>query len=171
MMKTARLLMAMLVIGLGVGAALMLGGCDGDDLAQAASTTASGQAAGSADIEAAAAQVAQPTPAESTAVAATAPEASATTVMDIDTLIESAAAYDGKEVLLQGKILTQCIRGCQFTLDDGTGVVGVELVDEALENVLMTGSVGRTVLVRGIVETSPRPLVVIESRDGWSYID
>ena len=91
--------------------------------------------------------------------------------MNIDTLIENAVAYDGEEVLLQGKILTQCIRGCQFTLDDGTGTVGVELVDEALENVLMTGSVGRTVLVRGLVETSPRPLVVIESRDGWSYVD
>jgi len=167
MTKGTRVLVAALMIGIGLAGALMLAGCDGDDLAQAASTTASGQATGSADVEAAAAQVAETPPVDTAPVAA----APATDVMNIDVLIASAASYDGVEVLLQGKILTQCIRGCQFTLDDGTGVVGVELIDEALENVLMTGSVGRTVLVRGTVETSPRPLVVIENRDGWSYVD
>ncbi len=170
MMKTARVLMTVLVVGLGLTGALMLAGCDEDDLAQAADTTVSGQATGSADVEAAAAQVAEAATVDAAPVAA-ALAVAATDVMNIDALIASAASFDGQEVLLQGKILTQCIRGCQFTLDDGTGVVGVELVDEALENVLMTGSVGRTVLVRGIVETSPRPLVLIENRDGWSYVD
>jgi len=168
MTKTTRVLMAALAIGLGVGATLMLSGCGDDAVAQATGAPDSGQAAGSVDIETAA-QATQPTTVDSPPEAVAEPDALA--VMNIDTLIESAASYDGVEVLLQGKILTQCIRGCQFTLDDCTGVVGVELVDEALENVLMTGSVGRTVLVRGIVETSPRPLVVIENRDGWSYVD
>ena len=92
-------------------------------------------------------------------------------ILAVRDLIENAADYEGMEVQLQGKILTQCIRGCQFTLDDGTGVVGVELVDDALENVLMRGSVGRTVLLRGVVEASPRPLVLVEDREGWGYVD
>ena len=72
---------------------------------------------------------------------------------------------------VRGTILTQCIRGCRFSLDDGTGVVNIELVGEAEANLLMQGSVGRIVEVRGVVEGSSRPMILVEDRDGWSYVD
>jgi len=173
MRKRTKELLLGLMIGLGLAAALLIAGCDVDDLAQSAGASGSGHATAAGDSgqtpdasTAGSAGVVDPSPDTADAITGASPS-----ILSIETLIDNAAAYDGQEILLQGTILTQCIRGCQFSLDDGTGVVGVELVDEALENVLMHGSVGRTVLVRGVVGTSPRPLILVETRDGWSYVD
>ena len=89
----------------------------------------------------------------------------------IETVLASPASYVGKEVTVRGVILTQCIRGCRFSIDDGTGVIGIELVDEALEKLIAQGSVGRTVRVTGSVEGSSRPLIFVHTADGWTFDD
>ena len=94
----------------------------------------------------------------------------AVAVSSIDELIAGAAAFSTKEVVVRGSIVTQCIRGCQFSLEDGTGVVGVELVGAALDNVLTSGSVGRQVEVRGTIERSPRLVIVVDDPDNWRYL-
>jgi len=156
--------LAAIVLAMG----LVLAGCDDEAVADAA-TRGPGTVdlAPTASAEPAASP--EPVPAEDITGAA---EGELTIVaMSIDRILEDYAHLTGREVTVEGIILTQCIRGCQFSLDDGTGVIGIELVDEALENVLMTGSVGRAVEVRGKLETGSRPLILVEDRDGWSYTD
>jgi len=89
----------------------------------------------------------------------------------IDELIRTPEAYVGNIVTVQGTIVTQCIRGCLFSLDDGTGILGVELVDNALERVLSGGSVGRPVEARGVIEGDVRPVLIVEEPQDWNYLD
>jgi len=49
--------------------------------------------------------------------------------------------------------------------------VAVDLVDDALDHVLDGGSIGRRVEVRGVVETSPQLVIVLEEPEDWNYID
>lgn len=74
--------------------------------------------------------------------------------------------YDGKTVVVRGKITTQCVRGCRFNLDDGTGVLFVELVEDALERVLPRGSIGKRIEVRGVFHAEPRPTLVVDDPTG-----
>ncbi len=74
--------------------------------------------------------------------------------------------YDGRTVLVRGRVTTQCVRGCRFNLDDGTGVLFVELVEGALEQVLPRGSIGRRIEVRGVFRAAPRPVLVVDDPDG-----
>ena len=92
-------------------------------------------------------------------------------LVNVDALIEKPDSYLGKVVTVKGTILSQCIRGCRFSLDDGTGVVNIELLDEALEEVLMKGSVGRVVQVTGVVDPTAPPRIVVENRGQWSYVE
>ena len=79
------------------------------------------------------------------------------------------AQYAGREVTLSGRILTLCVRGCQLTLDDGTGVMGVELVGDALTNTLPLRSMGRQIEVTGVFRLAPRPHISVERPDGWRF--
>lgn len=63
-------------------------------------------------------------------------------------LIKDPAAYDGKELVLKGKIAIECGSGCWFFLDDGTGQVYVDLAEN---NFAIPQMVGSTVVVKGIV--------------------
>ena len=92
-------------------------------------------------------------------------------IATLDDLFANAAAYANKEIVARGTIVTQCISGCTFSLEDGTGVVAVDLVDDALDHVLDGGSIGRRVEVRGVVETSPQLVIVLEEPEDWNYID
>ena len=92
-------------------------------------------------------------------------------VDSLDELFANAAAYSNKAVVVRGTIVTQCISGCTFSLEDGTGVIGVELIDDALDHVLDGGSIGRLVEVRGTVEVSPHLAIVIEDPEDWNYLD
>ena len=164
MTKTARILMAVILVGIGLGSVLMLVGCEGEAEA--------GTARGAGNIpDAAPAVAAAPEEPTDPPIVGTAEGELEILAMSVDELVQNTADYAGREVSVRGTILTQCIRGCKFSLDDGTGVIAIELVDEALENVLMRGSVGRIVEVRGVIEGTSRPLILVEDRDGWRYVD
>ncbi len=89
----------------------------------------------------------------------------------LDELFANASSYANKDVVVRGTIVTQCIAGCTFSLEDGTAVIAVELIDDALDHVLDGGSIGRSVEVRGTVETSPQLVIVIEEPEDWNYLD
>lgn len=84
-------------------------------------------------------------------------------------LTSAGAEYVGQEVVLTGRILNLCVRGCQLSLDDGTGVMSVELVDDALSNTIPFRSVGRQIEVTGVFRLIPRPHVSVERPDGWRF--
>ncbi len=107
------------------------------------------------------------TPASDTAVAGTPPLGPvALTVWE---LASAGVEYAGREVVLTGRVLSLCIRGCQLSLDDGTGVMPVELVDDALRNTIPLRSVGRQIEITGVFRLSPRPHVTVECPDGWRF--
>ena len=165
MMKTARILIAVMLVGIGLGSVLMLAGCE--DEAEAGTSAARG----AGNVPNTAPAIATPEESTDPPIVGTAEGQLETLAMSVDELVQNTAEYTGREVVVRGTILTQCIRGCQFSLDDGTGVIGIELVEEALENVLMRGSVGRIVEVRGIIEGTSRPLILVKDREGWRYVD
>ena len=85
-------------------------------------------------------------------------------------LIENVDTYEGREVLVKGTIITQCMRGCTFAIDDGTGVINVELVEKALDRLISQGSVGKQVQARGVFHQAPRPLVDVEKPENWDFL-
>ncbi|HSV31718.1 MAG TPA: hypothetical protein VLH40_06825 [Atribacteraceae bacterium] len=74
----------------------------------------------------------------------------------IEELMENSVEYEGKEVGISGTIVTQCSRGCKFTVNDDTGVLFVQMIEEAWEKPLPP-SVGKTVELRGVFQLNPRP--------------
>jgi len=88
----------------------------------------------------------------------------------IEELIENGDAYEEREVLVKGTIITQCMRGCKFAIDDGTGVVNVELVGKALDRLISQGSVGKQAQARGVFHQAPRPLVAVEKPENWDFL-
>ena len=85
----------------------------------------------------------------------------------IEKLIKSGAEFEGRIVTVKGKVLTQCMAGCEFSVDDGTGVLSVQLEGEALDQVFAKGSVGKKVEVTGVFHLSPRPQVAVEKLGSW----
>ena len=119
-----------------------------------------GAAAGSAD--------AQPTAASEPVTApAAVPLSAAPTV---DELIQSAVAYEGQAIVLRGTILTQCTAGCEFALDDGTGVLSVQLEGKGKDRLIPLGKVGKKIEVHGVFRAAPRPQIVVEDPNGWQFV-
>ncbi len=103
-----------------------------------------------------------------TAGAATTPtSAGPAGLVAIEKLIKGASDYDGRTVTIKGEILAQCSAGCEFSVDDGTGVLSVQLEGEALDKVLNKGSVGKKVEVTGVFHATPRPQVGVEKLGSW----
>ena len=176
MTKTTWIIGAVVVVAIGIVAGVIFAGRN-DPQAIAASST---KGTGIDEIETTAVVAQQVTPPEPVqAVVQEAVQAESDSADDsgpivIDTLDElfaNAAAYSNKDVVVRGTIVTQCISGCTFSLEDGTAVIAVELIDDALDNVLDGGSIGRSVEVRGTVETSPQLAIVIEDPEDWNYLD
>jgi len=63
-------------------------------------------------------------------------------------IIRSPDAFEGKELVLSGKIATECGSGCWFLLDDGTGTLYVDL---AKNNFAIPQMTGATVVVKGVI--------------------
>lgn len=99
----------------------------------------------------------------------TAAIASGPVAVSVRKLTSAGAEYVGQEVVLTGRILNLCVRGCQLSLDDGTGVMPVELVDDALSNTIPFRSLGRQIEVTGVFRLTPRPHVSVERPDGWRF--
>lgn len=63
-------------------------------------------------------------------------------------IIKDPAAFEGKTVVLKGKIEGECGSGCWFLLDDGTGQLYVDL---AKNNFAIPQLQGSTVIVKGVI--------------------
>ncbi len=88
-------------------------------------------------------------------------------LVPIENLIKNAGEYEGRIVTIRGKILAQCVAGCEFSVDDGTGVLSVQLEGAALDKVLAKGSVGKKIEVTGVFRQSPRPQLAVEKLGSW----
>jgi len=97
---------------------------------------------------------------------ATVPSATPT----IDELIQNQALYEGRPIALRGTVLTQCTAGCEFALDDGTGVLSVQLEGKGKDRLIPLGKVGKKIEVHGVFRAAPRPQVVIEDPNGWQFV-
>jgi hypothetical protein len=86
--------------------------------------------------------------------------------VSIRDLFDHPDRYDGRTVIVRGKITTLCVRGCRFNLDDGTGVLFVQLEGKALERPLPRGSIGKRIEVRGVFHAAPRPILIVDDPDG-----
>lgn len=63
-------------------------------------------------------------------------------------IITDPASYQGKEIVIKGRITTECGSGCWFILNDGTGSLYVDLAGNNFAIPQMQGS---TVAVKGII--------------------
>jgi hypothetical protein len=90
--------------------------------------------------------------------------------LDVADLIGDPQQYLGVEITLRGIILAQCSRGCTFTLDDSTGELRIEMVDDAVLDPLSAGSVGRSVEVRGTFALRPDPVLILSAAGSWRYL-
>jgi hypothetical protein len=88
----------------------------------------------------------------------------------IDELIQNQALYEGRSIALTGTILTQCTAGCEFALDDGTGVLSVQLEGKGKDRLIPLGKVGKRIEIRGTFRAAPRPQVVVEDPNGWQFV-
>jgi hypothetical protein len=88
----------------------------------------------------------------------------------IDELIQNQALYEGRPIALRGTVLTQCTAGCEFALDDGTGVLSVQLEGKGKDRLIPLGKVGKKIEVHGVFRAAPRPQVVIEDPNGWQFV-
>ncbi len=96
--------------------------------------------------------------------------AAAKAIPTVDELIQNASTYEGMPVALTGTILTQCSAGCEFALDDGTGVLSVQLEGKGKDRLIPSGKVGKTIQVRGVFQSDPRPQVIVEDPDAWQFV-
>jgi hypothetical protein len=48
--------------------------------------------------------------------------------VEIQDIIEDASAYEGKMVVIEGKIETECPSGCWFIVDDGSAGIYVDIL-------------------------------------------
>jgi hypothetical protein len=88
----------------------------------------------------------------------------------IDELIQNQALYEGSSIALRGTILTQCTAGCEFALDDGTGVLSVQLEGKGKDRLIPLGKVGKKIEIHGVFRAAPRPQIVIEDPNGWQFV-
>jgi hypothetical protein len=112
-----------------------------------------------------------PAASSDTGVAAAQPSAAVPSVTPtIDELIQNQALYEGRPIALRGTVLTQCTAGCEFALDDGTGVLSVQLEGKGKDRLIPLGKVGKKIEVHGVFRAAPRPQVVIEDPNGWQFV-
>jgi hypothetical protein len=66
----------------------------------------------------------------------------------IKDIIQNTAAYDGKEVVIAGKIQTECPAGCWFIVDDGSASIYIDIFPS---NFVIPQEAGSQVKVYGAV--------------------
>jgi len=55
------------------------------------------------------------------------PDEEGPTIIKIGDILAKPGSYKGQEVIVEGKIISECGSGCWFTLNDGTGTIYVDL--------------------------------------------
>ncbi len=63
-------------------------------------------------------------------------------------ILKDPSSYEGRDLVLKGKIAIECGSGCWFLLDDGTGQLYVDL---AKNNFAIPQLQGTTVVVKGVI--------------------
>lgn len=71
--------------------------------------------------------------------------------VSVGEIVKLPQAYEGKEVVVKGKIASECGSGCWFMLDDGTGIIYVDL---APNNFAIPQLQGSTVMVKGVIHVA-----------------
>jgi uncharacterized protein YdeI (BOF family) len=69
-------------------------------------------------------------------------------MVGIGEILQSPASFEGKDVVVEGKITTECPSGCWFILDDGTGSIYVDILPS---NFVIPQKRGEDALVHGEV--------------------
>jgi len=140
-------------------------------VAASISPTAPTSASSERSVPTNAAVASVPAASSDTAVAAAQPSATVPSATPtVDELIQNQALYEGRPIALRGTILTQCTAGCEFALDDGTGVLSVQLEGKGKDRLIPLGKVGKKIEIHGVFRTDPRPQVVIEDPNGWQFV-
>jgi len=79
-------------------------------------------------------------------------------VVNIQDIITNEPAYDGKNVLIEGKIETECPSGCWFILNDGSASLYIDILPS---NFVIPQKSGRQAKVYGEVTTKDNdPMIV-----------
>ena len=71
--------------------------------------------------------------------------------VSVGEIVKLPLAFEGKEVVVKGKIASECGSGCWFMLDDGTGIIYVDL---APNNFAIPQLQGSTVVVKGVIHVA-----------------
>jgi len=69
----------------------------------------------------------------------------------ISDIVKDPGAYDGKDLVIKGKIANECVSGCWFMLDDGTGLIYVDL---APNNFAIPQLQGQEIIVAGTIRVT-----------------
>lgn len=69
-------------------------------------------------------------------------------VITVAQIMEKSKEYEGKDIIIQGKIVQECGSGCWFNLKDQTGVIYVDLLPS---NLAIPQKVGSNARVYGTV--------------------
>jgi uncharacterized protein YdeI (BOF family) len=89
--------------------------------------------------------------------------------VEIQDIIEDASAYEGKMVVIEGKIETECPSGCWFIVDDGSASIYVDILPS---NFVIPQKRGSEIRVYGEVTTQdgdPMMIGKIVEIDGAIY--
>lgn len=72
-------------------------------------------------------------------------------VVSIGDIVKNPSAYNKTDILVRGKIINECGSGCWFMLNDGTGLIYVDL---SANNFAIPQILGSTVSVEGTIYAS-----------------
>jgi uncharacterized protein YdeI (BOF family) len=87
----------------------------------------------------------------------------------IQEIVKDEGAYDGKNVVVEGKIETECASGCWFILNDGSASIYVDILPS---NFVIPQKSGKEAKVYGVVTTKdgdPMLIGKIVEIDGEIY--
>jgi uncharacterized protein YdeI (BOF family) len=89
------------------------------------------------------------------------PEQQGPATVTIGEILDKANGYQGKDIIIEGKIVNECGAGCWFNLQDASGIVYVDL---APSNLAIPQKVGSKAKVYGVVAERNGVLYVIGNK-------
>lgn len=89
------------------------------------------------------------------------PEQQGPATVTIGEILDKANGYQGKDVIIEGKIVNECPAGCWFYLQDDSGVIYVDILPN---NLSIPQKVGAKAKVYGVVTERNGVLYVIGNK-------